>query len=397
MVADGSATAPFYDVARAVEAAARGDGLILLQAGHYGAATWQNLRPDTAVRLQAQTRGAVHFDRLALRNAHNLHLVDFFVWPRADTPDPQAHRPGPLVRSDGSSQLIFEGFELRSRDTARDYMNWSKADWSTRAHGGFLLNGHTMTARNNTVIGVSHGIATTGPGAQVIGNQVMGFSGDALRGVGNHSQFIGNRVQDCVKIDDNHDDGFQSWSPRTQQPDAEISDLRLISNTILEWTGPAHHPLRCRLQGIGLFDGFYRDLVILNNLIVVEAYHGIALYGGIDSVIAHNTVVRPRYGRSAQAPWIAVSPHRNGTPSRNIQVYNNAAMSYQNLPNALKYNASIRAPARLFRAPDAGDYSPHPDGPLVDAAPLALAAPDLYGTPRPQGGRADLGAIEARP
>ena len=47
-------------------------------------------------------------------------------------------------------------------------------------------------------------------------------------------------------------------------------------------------------QGISGFDGFFKYFVIENNLVMVGMYHGISLYGTINSRIVNNTCVIPR-------------------------------------------------------------------------------------------------------
>lgn len=392
--ADGSRAAPFRDLAQAVAAvsAAQGDYVALL-AGHYGSVVWAGIAPTQTVVIRAEHPGQVHFDSLDLNNLHNLHFLDFAVWPRVDFVPNR-----PLVRTDSrTSQITIEGFDIRGREDAADYMTWSLDDWSIWQATGIQIQGTDVTAQNNQLTAVGGGISSSRAGAVVVGNTISGFSGDGLRGIGNDSLFQGNRVQDCVVVDANHDDGFQSWSPRGQGAHSEVVNISIIENIIVEWTGARDHPLRCSLQGIGLFDGFYRNFEIVNNLIVVSAYHGIALYGGIDSRIVHNTVVHGDHF-TTDRPWIAKRPHKNGTPSQNVTVENNVAMTITGFANALANNVAVASATAIFQDPATGDFTPRADSPLVDSAlPLTSGtAPtrDVFGTSRPQGAGSDFGAIE---
>ncbi len=388
--ANGSVAAPYHSLAEAVAAvtAGQGDHVALLD-GQYGAVVWSGIKPAETVLVRAADPGQAHFDYLDLNGLRNLHFMDLSVWPRST---PAKHRP--IVRSDSaSSHITIEGFDIRGREDAANYMQWSLADWQIWQGTGLQIRGPNVTLRGNHLTAVGGGISSSRAGAVVVDNVIAGFSGDGLRGIGDNSLFRGNRVQDCVDVDANHDDGFQSWSPRGQGAAAEIANVTIAENVILEWTGDYAHPLRCNLQGIGLFDGFYRNFEIINNLVVVSAYHGIALYGGRDSVIAHNTVVHPK-AFTGQAPWISAQSHKNGTPSENVVVRSNVAMSYRNLPQALASNVAVTSAATLFQSPATGDFTPLANGPLVDALPTMFSTTDVFGTRRPQGRRSDFGAIE---
>ncbi|MBT8154553.1 right-handed parallel beta-helix repeat-containing protein [Epibacterium ulvae] len=387
---DGSARAPYHSLAEAVVAVTAGQGdHVALMDGHYGARVWSGIRPAETVLVRAADPGQAHFDYLDLNGLRNLHFMDLSVWPRST---PAKRRP--IVRSDSASaHITVEGFDIRGREDGANYMQWSLADWQIWQGTGLQILGPNVTARGNRLTAVGGGISSSRAGAVVVDNVITGFSGDGLRGIGDNSLFRGNRVQDCVDVDANHDDGFQSWSPRNQGAAAAIANVTIAENIILEWTGDRSHPLRCNLQGIGLFDGFYRNFEIVNNLLVVSAYHGIALYGGRDSVIVHNTVVHPETF-TGQAPWVTVRPHRNGTPSKNVEVRNNVAMSYSNLPQALAENVAVASAATLFQSPATGDFTPRANGPLVDGVPTIISITDVFGTRRPQGRHNDFGAIE---
>ncbi|MQQ09573.1 hypothetical protein GFB49_13980 [Epibacterium sp. SM1979] len=383
---DGSRDAPFLHLADAISAVSSGQGdHVALLPGAYGSVIWKNIAPLRTIDVRAETTGQVHFDRLVLDNVHNLTFSGFSVWPRKPVDE-----PGTLVTVHASSShLTFDRFDLRGRaDAPQTYMRWRAKDWLRRwRNNGFRLAGPDMRVQNSAITGVAFGITSHGTNARLEHNLIRGFSGDALRAVGNHSYVAHNRVQDCFAVDKNHDDGFQAWAPRHGGARTSLVGLRLEHNQIWEWTGRRGHPLRCQLQGVGLFDGQYRDIEIRNNLVVVDHHHGISIYGAINGVIANNTVVHPS-GNPAKLPWISVNPHKNGTPSRNIEVSHNLAMAYKSVPDALAQNTVARFPAQLFENPAAGDFRPRPDGPLrVGQEGANLPAPlrdqpDLTGLPQ---------------
>jgi hypothetical protein len=107
-----------------------------------------------------------------------------------------------------------------------------------------------------------------------------------------------------------------------------IRDLTLDSNTIIEWTHAPDHPLRGGLQGIGMFDGPYENLLIQNNVVVTRHTHGISVYGAFGAQIINNTVVSLS-GRPGKYPMIRVKKQKDGTPSENVRVANNLAMGFE--------------------------------------------------------------------
>lgn len=371
----GTPEAPFVKLAQAVAAVESGQGdHILLQDGHYGTTFWRNITPARMIRVAAEHPGGAHFDLLHLQKVENLHLIGLSIWPR----QPVAKTRSLVQTSAHSANLILDQFDLRGRADANDtYMSWSLEDWlTTWRSSGYRLDGRNIELRNSSATAISFGIQALGPEARILNNTVRGFSGDGLRGIGPNGLFEGNLVQDCFAVNSNHDDGFQSWSPKNNGPNSTLPGLRLIGNVIWEWSGRADHPLQCRLQGIGLFDGFFRDIEIRNNLVVVDHYHGISLYGGIDGVIANNTVLHPNL-QPGNAPWISVMPHKKGQPSRNIRVESNVAMSYREVVLPLRKNVKAKVPFRLYRDPARGDFTPSPDGPLAGTALGARLDPAL--------------------
>lgn len=398
---DGSQSAPWGAVEEALHSGtlSGGDRLLLLP-GDHGHLILQNAWFDQALEIRPAELGTVHVERIYVDRARGLRISGLSVWPRQPT-----EQGYDLVRTKAATTDIeFADLDVRASPTAdQDYLRWSKDDWLTKwRRNGAKLQGSDITVRDSIFTGISFGITTSGPDIQVLNNQIIGFSGDGLRGLGENNVFRGNLVRDCVKVDANHDDGFQSWAKaKDDRGLTVVSGGVLEGNTILEWTGPADHPLRCKLQGIGMFDGMYRDWVIENNLISVSVYHGISVYGAENVRIVNNTVVHAR-GESISKPWIMLSDHKQGHPAKGNLVANNIAQAYKNASAdtgaiGRKTNAVIRYPFKEYRDPGGFDYHLSDQSPLVDIGRADLApSHDIEGTARPLGAGPDLGAYETR-
>ncbi|MCV6598767.1 MAG: right-handed parallel beta-helix repeat-containing protein, partial [Mangrovicoccus sp.] len=301
--------------------------------------------------------------------------------------------------------------DIRSSPKAERYMTWSQRDWKTTWNAqGARLAGPDITLRDSTLTAVSHGISAEGARARIIGNEIRGFSGDGIRGLSTGGLYQSNLIRDCVKVDGNHDDGFQAWvaEPGRWGPRA-LRNVRFEGNRIFEWTGPRDHTFRCSLQGIALFRGPFDNWTIANNLVVVSAYHGLTLYGGRKCKVVNNTVISADL-RGGRSPWIRQGGLRADVPrdpnfqlapgdrSQDNLFANNVATALrlgEGVRNPLALNTVSKQPLRDFEDPANFDFRPRADSRLLGAAdPRFAPARDLFGTKRPQGGGPDLGAVE---
>jgi len=167
-------------------------------------------------------------------------------------------------------------------------------------------------------------------------------------------------------------------------------------NIILNYEDPAQ-PLLGDLQGIGCFNGPYRGWIIENNLVIVNTWHGISMYGAKDCRIVNNTVIDPAPGNAPTA-WIKIAD-AGSIQSSGCVVRNNLANDFQlNQGAQADHNLSVASASEYiiyFRDPTGNDYRLLPASAAVDAGDTLLApAEDLDGNPRPSGPLPDVGAFE---
>lgn len=390
---DGTTGKPFLSVDLAFKSGkVKGGDTLLLKDGAYGPLTIKaNAAFDVPVTIMSQNAKAAQVDRILLAGTtRKLILRNLSVWPS----NPDAGEPY-LIRSyNTTSDITLDALDIRSEKGAAGYMGWDAAKWGVRKSSGIMMQGPRSVVTGNKLMGVYHGILVSRD-STIVNNVIEGFNGDGMRAF-TGGTVRGNRVMNCVKTDTNHDDGFQSFAVGDG---AVVADLVIDSNTIIEWTGAPDHPLRCKLQGIGLFDGPFVNLTIVNNLVVVSHYHGITVYGGQGAKITNNTVVHAK-GHTLTYPYIAIRANKDEPAPKNVLVSNNISMSVSGKASAADSvvflnNSVIGTPSLMFKDPAAFDFRPKSSSGFIDSAdPVTAAKVDIEGNKRPSGALPDRGAYE---
>jgi len=280
-----------------------------------------------------------------------------------------------------------------------DASSWGADQWVHLASNGIEVGAARVSIHDNRLRNVRFGIGVGGADASIRHNLIDGFSADGLRGLGDNGLFEYNRVQNNLigdPDDDNHDDGFQSWTigEDGEVGTGEVRGVTLRGNLFINATDPGN-PLRSSMQGIGCFDGFFVDWVVENNVVITDHWHGISFYGMRDSRIVNNTVIDLDDGQPGP-PWIMVTDHKDGRPSENVVVRNNLAtdFSFEGINITDDHNLLIDDANALFVAPPF-DLHLLPAAAAIDAGSADLAPLlDIDGVHRPQGAGFDLGAYE---
>ncbi len=294
-----------------------GDTLVLLE-GHHGEIQVQGLINDDYIHIVAADQARATVSRISIV-ASAYWRIEGLVVSAEFLPDVPAWRTLLDVNSHAHHGPSHHVQLLDNKVfTATDITNWTAGDWVARVKNGISLNAVHSLAKGNQVYNIGIGIQALADNITVENNQIINFSVDGLRGLGNDSTYVDNLIANGFKVDDNHDDGFQSWS----------RDGKPVKNVILErnrifWD--YYHPnprLRSDFQGIGCFDGIYENWRVRNNLVVVNDWHGITFLGAVNSEIINNTIVDAD-DDARKGPRISVGDHKQGTPSRGMLVRNN--------------------------------------------------------------------------
>ena len=370
---------------------------IYLRDGFHGSFEVRGAYNESPITITAAPGHEPHLSRIQLQSASNWVIRELHISP-SYAPEYQKRT---MIDASGhgyhgpAHDIVIEGNRLFS---VEDTSGWSAQAWVERAASGINTGGADITVRDNELLNVQFGISASGERAMVDGNTIENFSGDGLRGLGDNSTFQYNTVKNCYDVDENHDDGFQSWS---NGPDGvgsgEVVGMTLRGNVIINYEDP-EQPHRGTLQGIGCFDGMFVDWTIENNVIITDHWHGITLLGARNATVVNNTMIDPN-DTDPGPPWIKLDPHKDGTQSSDLLIRNNLVTRIAtdtDQPNVtIDHNLEISDYTAHFVAPDAYDLHLLETSAAIDAG-IADGAPDadIDGVSRPQGDGVDLGAYE---
>jgi len=377
-------------VFRRRKALAAGDTL-LLYSGHHGTVNIRGENTDYITILPVGNNQPT-IKRINFGGAKKWKLIGMTISPETA---PEYMQTTLLRISNSSSDIIVDNCMCYSVENSSA---WSKNDWNTKACSGASIEGHNNVIKNSHFLNVEHGVLVESSAREnlIDNNVVENFAADGMRGIGSHNTFQYNTIKNCYDVDENHDDGFQSYSQSSEGVGkTTVYDIVLRGNIIINSTDP-NQKYKGTLQGIGCFDGMYEDWLVENNIVITDHWHGISLYGARNCTIINNTVVDLN-DSSPGPPWIKITAHKNGTKSENNIIRNNLTTTMSNDANIgeVDHNIIVKNYDRYFTDYDNFDLRLKKDCPAVDAGSDNGAPPiDIAGTSRPQGDGVDIGAYE---
>ena len=366
---------------------------VWLREGFHGEVNIQEAYLESPITIAAAPGATPTASQVRIRSASNWTLRGLTVSPSFTEP----YDSDSMVEIRNHSwtgpvhDLTIEEITLFS---VEDITGWTAEDWNAYAATGLFVDGTRITVRENNLKNVNFGITVLASDSLVEHNRIENFAGDGLRGLGDYTVFQYNTVMNSYAVNDNHDDGFQSWSVG---PDGvgtgEVVGVVLRGNVFINYTDP-DQPLRGALQGIGCFDGMFVDWVVENNVVAVDHWHGITLMGARNVRVVNNTVVDLN-SDSPGPPWISVTHHKNGTEPTDSLVRNNLSTAYKSHETVEEdSNLTVDEPSEHFVAYPY-DLRLLASSPAIDAGNESLAPEqDADEKPRPIGVQVDIGAYE---
>ncbi len=361
------------------DAPVKGGDTLILKAGYHGHldirtfifTDWLTITGDEgaeAVLSQIKLFGAfrkVYFKNITV-NKESYNTLGHETTPYYDSDDIDGaviYCASNSFWGDGA-EVKFKGMTVMS---AADSSSWDADTWVERTDSGVAFRGVQQSELvDSTIDNVATGIAVTDDcsNSYITNNLVQGYRIDGARIISNNIYFADNEIVDCYDVDDNHDDGVQSYSYTSEGAGTgTISNVIIRNNIIIGHTNPSH-PLAGNPQGIGCFDGMFDNWTVENNLIISSTYHGISLYGVRNSAILNNTVI-DLDSSDSPVPWIMIHAHKDGRESDNNIIANNIVSSSisgsgTNLTTENNYvigKSNYDEIYNLFTAPDDADFT----------------------------------------
>ncbi len=236
------------------------------------------------------------------------------------------HKKDLVYVAGNSSYIRVKNCKIFTKD---DISNWTVNDWNDKVSNGVIFDGTFCTIEHSEIKNIRTGIQFGGSDNTAFKNTIMNFAGDGMRGLADNGVFEYNLVQDNYVIDGNHDDGFQSWTDDGGIGKGTVRNIVLRGNIIINYTDSSRNFIG-PLQGIFGTDGMFENFVIENNVVIVDHWHGISLYGAKNCKIINNTVVDTYFGITYPGSsdplgpsWIRIADHKDGTQSSNNIIRNN--------------------------------------------------------------------------
>ena len=204
---------------------------------------------------------------------------------------------------------------------------WTKNDWlQKRASGVVSIGGECLSYVGNYLKNIGFALGTQRSRRVLLArNKIDMFSDDGIDYGSSELVIEDNIITNSIDDGDGfHQDGIQG-QPFGQDP---VENVVINGNTVINQTRDLLFP--ANLQGIDEFDGVWRNVVITNNVVATNAYHGISYFGVSGLKIENNTVI----GTNPRIPtWIMVGRSKDKRNSSDVIVTNNIATAFSISPD----------------------------------------------------------------
>ena len=336
-----SFTATPTTFASILNAAAAGD-VIRLNSGAYGAVSIANRKYEQFLTIEAGPGQTPVLSSLTVSGASHLVFSGLTVnanGPRSKSPN------GILVNLASSNNIVFENSIVESTSGTYPWKSMGTVLNATIApsDGVNAAQDYCMALTGNQIRNVFNAIyvggdevGTDGQNYVVSGNKIDHFAGDGIDHSATNIIIAGNRITNGLDICESkciHNDAIQGWN---WDDKLGITNKNVvIDGNFIQSQTVANLPFAVALQGITIFDGFWQNVSITNNVVLVSSNTGIGIAGVNGLHIVNNSVMDIPLNGAAQSlmywmytgmTWITAggTTHEGGATT-NVVVRNNIA------------------------------------------------------------------------
>jgi hypothetical protein len=327
-----------------LDTATAGD-VIYLNSGAYGAVSIANRKYSQFLTIKAGSGQTPVLSSLTVNSVSHMAFAGLTIngnGVRSKSPG------GILVNLASSNNIVFEDnivesvagvFPWRAETTDKTAVDASIAP----SDGVIASQDYCVALNSNQIKNVFNGIGvggdqvgTDGQNYMVADNTIDHFAGDGIDHSATNIIIQGNHITNALNIcglQCVHNDGIQGWN---WDDKIGITNKNVVidSNYIQSQT-VGNLPFAVTLQGISIFDGFWRNVSITNNVVLTSGLAGITIAGVNGLHIINNSVMNiPLNGVSQSliywmysgVTWITAggTTHEGGATS-NVIVRNNIA------------------------------------------------------------------------
>jgi parallel beta-helix repeat protein len=378
---DGSKTAPWSTLAEVIASGKKveaGDTIVLLS-GYHGTPQIKTKNTDFVVIIAGNGASPL-LGRMQFNNASHWILSGVEVNPALGNVPGNA----PIVSIVGSDHIVVQNCNIAS--TNEMTTTWTRDDLrnNTKINDGISSrNSKDCVFENNRIRNVKNGVSmfSNADNNKLSGCLIEYITGDGVRMLSDGGIMEYCTIQNFFKVYENdewHYDFVQSWSVGADGKvgTGVVKDLQIRGNYFLTHKEDNQSYKTAAVQGVGFFDGMFENLLIENNIIVSNHWHGISVYGAINSNIVNNTVVK-RDNSDNMRPWIGVFDHKNGTPPTGNFIRNNICPNLSGSSSGRVAENNILVPVEqyttYFRNPAAFDFHLKASSPAIDKGSATMA------------------------
>ena len=323
----------YFNIAAALKDARPGD-TVALMTGAYGELAIDGINQNGFITIAAAPGQTPRFTKITVggsKPASHWRLTGLTV----SSMSPPANGKwvhNQLILVSDSDNIVIDHNNVSSKEGVMEWLPELPGSPVADApsHGIGARQSSCVSIVENHLHNLFHGIDFGGDQTDdhgkyflVSGNSIDNFAGDGIEHYGSHVRIENNRITDGHDVCNNqcvHSDGIQGWNYNNLP--VHNSDVVIDGNVIIAQITPGLAMPIDALQGITIFDGSWDDVRVFNNLVVVDAWHGITFNGVRTGAIVNNTLAPANPARNT---WIMVNRGKKDPPETvyDIVVRNN--------------------------------------------------------------------------